>query len=128
MSEAERQHPRYAAEVEVKFYVGAQVLAGRTRNASRGGLCADLVGQLPVGEDVDIDMHLVFEDASISEGLRVPARVVWCTPFEDGHQVGIAFRPLDAKRAQYLALFLKYLGEEKAQKTPKPDNVDDRFG
>jgi len=124
----DRQHPRYAADVGIKFYVGQQVTEGRTRNVSRGGLCADLANALPTGKDVEIDMILVFEDKSQSEPLRLPARIVWCTPLEDAYQVGVSFRPLDKQRAEYLTLFLKYLGDEKPTRSKKATNIDDRFG
>ena len=127
MSNAGRQYPRIAAEVGIKFYLGKQVAEGRTRNVSRGGLCADLSVALPLGKDVELDMTLVFEDNSQSEPLRLPARIVWCTTFENGYQVGVSFRPLDKQRAEYLSMMLKYIGDEKPQKTAKAANVDDRF-
>lgn len=128
MTSSERQHPRFAADVAITFYVGAQLTAGRTRNVSRGGLCADLTAPLPIGVDVELDLVLVFEDNTQSEPLRLPARIVWCTPFEAAYQVGVSFRPIDRERAEYLTLFLKYLGGEKAPKQPKAIDIDDRFG
>ena len=127
VSSSDRQHPRYAAEVGIRFYVDKQVTEGRTRNVSRGGLCADLRGALPTGADVEVDVTLVFEDNTQSEPLRLPARIVWCTPFEDAFQVGVSFRPLDKQRASYLALFLKYLESEKAPRSRKATDIDDRF-
>jgi hypothetical protein len=127
VSSSERQHPRFAAEVGIKLYVGKEVTEGRTRNVSRGGLCADLRSSLPTGADVEIDMTLVFEDNTQSEALRLPARIVWCTPFEDAYQVGVSFRPMDKQRASYLALFLKYLESEKAPRSRKATDIDDRF-
>jgi hypothetical protein len=122
-----RQHPRFAADVGIKFYVGKQVAEGRTRNVSKGGLCADLATALPTGADVELDITLVFEDKSVSEPLRLPARIVWCTPFEGAYQVGVSFRPLDKQRAEYLRMFLEYLGTEKPQRSKKATNIDDRF-
>ena len=125
----DRQHPRIAADVGIQFYVGTQQVAdGRTLNVSRGGLCADLTSSLPIGKDVDVEMRLVFEDKSQSEALRLPARIVWCTMFEGAYQVGISFRPFDKQRAEYLAMFLKYLGEhDKPSRSKKATNIDDRF-
>ena len=128
MGSTDREHPRFAADVGIRVYVGTHVTEGRTRNVSRGGLCADLTTALPTGKDVEIDMILVFEDASQSEPLRLPARIVWCTAVEDAYQVGVSFRGLDKQRAEYLTLFLKYLGDEKPQRSKKPSNIDDRFG
>jgi Tfp pilus assembly protein PilZ len=126
-SSPERQHPRFAADVAIKVHVAKQVTDGRTRNVSRGGLCADTTQPLAVGQDVDVDMTLVFEDKSVSESLRLPARVVWCTPLEGGFQIGLSFRPLDKQRAEYLTLFLKYLGDDEPAKSTKAANIDDRF-
>jgi hypothetical protein len=128
VSSSERQHPRFAADVAIKLYVGTQVAEGRTRNVSRGGLCADLAEALPVGKDVEVDITLVFADRSQSEPLRLPARIVWCTPFEGAYQIGLSYRALDKKRAEYLALFLKYLGDEKPERSKKATKIDDRFG
>ena len=114
--------------MEVQLYVGKKVIAGRTRNVSRGGLCADTDEAAAIGGDVEIAITLLFDDNSQSEPLRLPARIVWCTTFEDAYQVGVSFRPLDQKRAEYLQLFLKYLGGEKPAKSVKPSNIDDRFG
>jgi hypothetical protein len=127
VSTPERQYPRFAADVAVTFFIGNEGAAGRTRNVSRGGLCADLAVALPIGKDVELDLTLVFEDDSQSEALRLPARIVWCTPFEDGFQIGVSFRALDKDRIQYLNLFLKYLGDEKAPRSKKATNIDDRF-
>ena len=123
----DRQHPRFAADVAIKVYLGNQVSEGRTRNVSRGGLCADLTAALPTGKDVEIDIALVFDDASVSEPLRLPARIVWCTKFEAAYQVGVSFRPMDKQRAEYLSLFLKYLATDKPQRSKKATNIDDRF-
>jgi Tfp pilus assembly protein PilZ len=127
VSSPQRQHPRFAADVAIKLYVAKQVTDGRTRNVSRGGLCADTVDAIQLGKDVDVEMTLVFEDQSVSEPLRLPARIVWCTPFDGGFQIGVSFRPLDKQRAEYLTLFLKYLGDEKPAKTTKAADIDDRF-
>jgi Tfp pilus assembly protein PilZ len=128
VSSPERQHPRFAADVAIAVHVRGQTIEGRTRNVSRGGLCADLTAALPIGADVELDLVLLFEDDTQSEALRLPARIVWCTALESANQVGVAFRPLDRQLADYLNLFLKYLGSEKATKEPRPTDVDKRFG
>lgn len=111
------------------MHVGGKVHQGRTTNVSRGGLAADLADKLPVGSEIEVDLQLVFEDDAQSEPLRVPARIVWCTALEEVFQIGIAFKPMDAEKAQYLALFLKYLDDSgPSVKTPKAErSVDDQF-
>ncbi len=100
---------------------------GRTQNVSRGGLCASLADALPVGADVEVSIVLVFDDDVQSEALVLPARVAWCTTVDDSYQVGIAFRALDAKRVEFLNLFLRYLDDRRAEKRPRDLSVDDRF-
>jgi hypothetical protein len=123
----DRKHARIAADVGITFHLGKQVAEARTRNISNGGLCADVATSLPTGSEPDIEMRLMFDDNSQSEPLRLPARIVWCTTFEGGYQIGVSFKPLDKKRAEYLRLFLKYLGDEKPQRSKKATNIDDRF-
>ena len=56
------------------------------------------------------------------------SRIVWCTAVEDAYQIGVSFRPMEKERAEYLRLFLKYLGTEKPTRSKKATNIDDRFG
>jgi len=127
VADPQREHPRYAHEASVTFHVGVKEYLGRTKNVSRGGLCADLADPIPTGIDVDVSISLVFSDDVHSEALRLPARVAWCTDVDDAHQVGIAFRPLDSERTEYLAVLLRYLGDQRAEKSPRGLSVDDRF-
>jgi len=124
---AQREHPRYAHEAAVTVRVGGKSFEGRTRNVSRGGLCADVGDALPVGSDVIVDLVLVFDDDAQSEALRVPARVAWCTPVDDAFQLGLSFKPLDAQLTQYLTLFLRYLDDAQTEKRPREIPLDDRF-
>ena len=127
MSQAEREHPRYAHEASVTFHVGKQAFKGQTLNLSRGGLCASTEDALKLGTDLEVELILMFDDDVQSEPLRLPARVVWCTSLDDTNQVGVAFKPLDARRTEYLAVFLRYLDDNKVERRPRNANVDDRF-
>ncbi|HEY4241084.1 MAG TPA: PilZ domain-containing protein [Kofleriaceae bacterium] len=123
-----REHPRYAHEAAVTLYEGDRVYQGRSSNVSRGGLCATVTEPMPVGSALDIDLTLVFEDDLTSEPLRLPARVVWCTHLDDGHQLGLAFHSLDAERVEYLTMFLRYLEDGSADAAkPRDLSIDDRF-
>lgn len=123
----ERQHPRYAHEAAVAFHLPTGLLEGRTRNLSRGGLCANLADPLPVGSDCDVSIALVFEDNVLSQPLRLPARIVWCTELDDAHHVGVAFRPLDATLQDHLAIYLSHLDTKRTEKQPRGGPLDDRF-
>jgi len=128
VSRSEREYPRYAHEAAVTIRVGTRVLEGRTRNVSRGGVCATLVDAMPVGTDVELELVLVFDDSLQSDALRVPARIVWCTALDEAHQLGVAFRPLDATRAKQLDLFLSFLDEHRDDKPRGKRSVDEQFG
>lgn len=110
------------------FRVGGKTLHGRTTNVSRGGLCADLADPVPVGAELEVDMQLVFDDDTQSAPLRLPARVAWCTSVDEAHQVGLAFKPLDADRAKLLTLFLQHLDAGGGAVVKRPTTVDERFG
>ena len=55
----QRAHPRYAHEAAIRLRGGGVELEGRTRNVSRGGLCADLADPIATGTDVEVDIQLV---------------------------------------------------------------------
>jgi hypothetical protein len=123
----QRLFPRFAVEATVELIVrSGQVVAGTARNVSGGGICLETAGPVPPGVDVDVRITLVFDVERTSEPLRLPARVVWCTPLEEGHQVGTQFRPLTAEQSTYLEMFLRYLDESSrtAVESPQDDDPD----
>lgn len=109
------------------FRVGTRAIEGRTRNVSRGGLCATIADALPSGTDLDLDIVLVFDDGMQSEALRLPGRVAWCTTVDEANQIGISFRSMDKKRNEYLGMFLRYLDDSHDEKPMREQSVDDRF-
>ena len=124
-------HPRYAHEAAITLNTPGHAISGRTCNLSRGGLCAMLSEPIAVGTEIELDIQLVFDDDHQSEPLRVPARVVWCTAVDEGHQVGVGFLPIDSERSEYLTMFLRYLddGGQVDVDEPKTEiSIDDRFG
>jgi Tfp pilus assembly protein PilZ len=123
----EREHPRYAHDVAVTFRIGTTLIEGRTRNVSRGGLCAELADPIAMGSDIDVDIVLVFDDGMQSEALRLPGRVAWCTTVDDAHQIGVSFRALDKKRTEYLGMFLRYLDDQRSETPSREMSLDDRF-
>ena len=128
MDRPQRQYPRYAHDAAITLLTPGQEISGRTCNVSRGGLCATLSEEIAIGTEIQIDMWLVFEDEHRSEALRLPARIAWCTPIDDGHQVGAQFLPLDAETTEYLTMFLRYLDDEDQSRSKQAAvSVDDRF-
>jgi hypothetical protein len=106
-----RRFPRYAvaAEVELRADAGDAPVVGRTRNVSRGGLCAATKASVRMGADVEARIALVFKGGAVSEPLVLPMRVVWCTAMGSEFQVGCAFLGLTPEQRGYLDVFLKYL-------------------
>jgi PilZ domain-containing protein len=128
-----REHPRYAHAAVVTLHLrGVEPVRGESDNLSRGGLCAVVTGlstPLATGADIEVDIQLMFDEATQSEPLRLPARIVWCTPVDETHQVGVAFRPLDADQSDYLTMFLRYLDDgTKAPRSKRESTLDKRFG
>src|SRR5262249_33624896 len=122
----QRQYPRYAHEAAITLITADQTISGRTRNVSRGGLCATLSEEIAVGTEIWVDLQLVFDHERQSEPLRLPARIVWCTSIDHVHQVGVQFLPLDGEAAEYLTMFLRYLdGEVSAKAKPSSLPIDD---
>jgi hypothetical protein len=123
----QRAFPRYATEAAVTLRHGDTVAQGRTRNMSRGGLCAQLDRAIAVGAHVTIAVALVFDEKNTSERLALPARVAWSTAIDDVHQVGLAFLALSPDQTRYLDLFLGYLADPSAARPNQESDHGDLF-
>jgi len=137
----DRQYRRYAYAAAIVLVTPNRTISGRTRDVSRGGLCATLAASVVVGTDIELDIQLVFDDDRQSEPLRVPARIAWCTSIDDDYQVGVQFLPLTGEVAEYLTMFLRYLADGARARAQRPDpssealpevtprlSIDERFG
>jgi len=131
----EREHPRYAHDATITFHTVDRAIAGRSRNVSRGGLCATLAEEIAAGVSIELDLQLVFAGERQSEPLRLPARIAWCTPIDDHYQVGVQFLPLHEETAADLTMFLRFLDglgipdpATAAVRPARPATIDDRFG
>ncbi len=116
----QRQHPRYAIELDAEIQVADQLVAGRTADISRGGFCVFASQPLPVHTACEVKLALVFSENQFSEHLLLPATIVWCTQVKSRYQIGVKFGALDAQSVGYLDLFIKFLdggdeGEDDAQ-------------
>ena len=130
VTKLDREYPRYAHEAAVTLHVRGSSLTGRTHNVSRGGMCANLAEPLVAGIEIDVDVQLVFDHDVQSEPLRLPARIAWCTPFDDQFQIGLSFRPLDGEKAELFTIFLRLL-DDHVREPPvrmRDQDVDERFG
>jgi hypothetical protein len=107
----QRQHPRYAIELDAEVLVGGQSVAGRTADISKGGFCMLAKGSVPVGATGEVKLALVFSETEFSEHLTLPAMTVWCTPMKGVYQIGVKFTALDQQSRAYLDLFIKFLDD-----------------
>jgi hypothetical protein len=120
MTIEQRQHPRYAIELDAEITVAGTSVAGRTHDISRGGFSMLARASVPVGAMGEVKLALVFSETEFSEHLTLPAMAVWCTPIKGAYQIGVKFAPLNPQNRAYLDLFVKFLdgGDE-------PDDEDD---
>ena len=113
MSAETRKSPRYAVDIAITLRrAGGDAVTGRTSNVSSGGLCALVDQPVERGAGVEVEMALIFNEATTSEPLRLPARVVWATELGQGrHQVGVAFLGMSKAQHTYVDMFIRYLTE-----------------
>jgi hypothetical protein len=123
MSEDQRQHPRYAIELDTLIETVDRQIQGRTRDLSKGGFCVLANEAVALGTACKVRLALVFSENQFSEQLTLAATVVWCTPVQGVHQIGIKLAPIDPQNRGYLDMFIKFLegGEEDA---PDEDDAD----
>ena len=114
MTVEQRQHPRYAIELDAEITVAGTSVGGRTHDISRGGFSMLARQSVPVGANGEVKLALVFSETEFSEHLVLPAMAVWCTPMKGAYQIGVKFGTLDPQSRAYLDLFMKFLdgGEE----------------
>ena len=101
-----------AAEVDVEVSSGDKSLPARTTDISAGGLCIEIPEALPFGSDVILTLSLVFDENTMSEPLKICARVVWCTQLDEKRfQLGTSFASITNQSRGYLNMFLRYLSQ-----------------
>jgi len=105
----QRQHPRYAIELDAEIVVGDTTVSGRTRDISCGGFCVLANEPLPLHTSCEVKLALVFSENQFSEHLTLAATVQWCTPIKNAYQIGIKFGELEPQYRGYLDLFIKFL-------------------
>src|SRR5262249_37605536 len=98
----QRQHPRYAIELDAEIVSGGESILGRTHDISKGGFCLLLPRPLEAGSPCEVKLALVFSETEFSEQLSLKAQVAWCTKVKDAHQVGVKFEALDSQALVYL--------------------------
>lgn len=123
----QRQHPRYAIELDAEIVVGETIVSGRTRDISRGGFCVLASQPVPVNASCEVKLALVFSENQFSEHLALVATVQWCTRIKNAYQIGIKFGELEPQYRGYLDLFIKFLdgGDEDDEGEDEDDNATD---
>ncbi len=115
----QRQHPRYAVELDAEIRVGDVVVGGRTHDISRGGFCMLARHPVPMHAACEVKLALVFSESEFSEQLSLQAATVWCTPLKGVYQIGVKFGQLAPQSQAYLELFIRFLegGDEDDEPT-----------
>lgn len=104
-----RQHHRFAIELDAEIRTAEKLVMGRTADVSQGGFCLLAGEELRIGAACEVKLALVFSDNEFSEQLALPATVVWCTRVQDAYQIGLKFGGLAPQDAGYLRLFMNFL-------------------
>jgi hypothetical protein len=109
MTVEQRQHPRYAIELDAEITIAGTSVTGRTHDISRGGFSMLTRQSVPVGASGEVKLALVFSETEFSEHLVLPAMAMWCTPIKGAYQIGVKFTALEPQNRAYLDLFIKFL-------------------
>lgn len=102
-----RQHPRFEHQAKVTLHTASTTVECTTANVSRGGLCVIAVAEVAIGLSVDVEFEFDAGGTGRSEGLRVPARVLWVTAVDETFQIGMSWQELDAGTLRGLQRYLK---------------------
>ena len=121
----QRQHPRYAIELDAEIRAGELRVLGRTRDISRGGFCMQAAQPIVAGSGCDVTLALVFSENQFSEQLALNASVAWCTPVKGSFQIGVKFEKLAPQQLGYLDLFIKFLDEGAEEEEPAGTDEED---
>jgi hypothetical protein len=118
-----RREQRKAIDVHATVSVGGRVVAARTRDMSRLGLCLVSDTEIPRNTELEIRLVLSLGDHSMSEPLLVGGRAAWCTALFGKYQVGVSFVGVDAEQHRFLDLFMRFIDGEvrPAGYDPGPD-------
>jgi hypothetical protein len=118
-----RREKRKAIDVNATVSVDGRVVAARTRDMSRSGLCLISETEIPRNTDLAIRLVLSLGEHSMSEPLLVSGRSAWCTALFGKYQVGVMFVNVDADQGRFLDLFMRFIDGEvrPAGYDPGPD-------
>src|SRR5207245_2292861 len=97
----------YAIALKVTLRGGGRIVAGESKDLSRGGISLTAAEPFAVSDLVELEIALVFGDDSFSEPLKLPAMIVWCTRLGGGWQLGAKFVKPSKETRSYLEMFLK---------------------
>ncbi len=110
-----RQHPRFALDVDCTIVALGATLHARTRNLSRSGVSCVVPEPLSTGTEVVMEMALSFSEDRYSEPIRLGAEIMWCTRMAAGAdgserwQVGARFAAMGAAMEELLDVFIQFL-------------------
>lgn len=133
-----RREPRRTVDINATISVDGRVVAARTRDISRSGICLVSDTEIPRDTELKIQLVLSLGSDSMSEPLLVTGRSIWCTALFGKYQVGGLFVDIDSDRRRFLDLFMRFVdgdvnpvGHEpaasSADRLPPTEDKDDPF-
>jgi hypothetical protein len=88
------------------------MVAVRTRDISRSGVCLISDSELPRDVELAVALVLSLGKEASSEPLHLMGRTAWSTRMFGRYQSGVMFVELDADRRRYLDLFMRFFEGE----------------
>lgn len=105
----QRQHPRFAVDIQASLSFADRQQRARTRDISRAGLCLITLEAVPRDTKISVELVLTFGGDGTSEPLHLAGEVVWCTPLFGAYQLGVKFVRVDEEQSRYLNMFIGFL-------------------
>ena len=133
-----RREIRRSVDISATISVDGKVVAARTRDISRSGICLVSDTEIPSHTELKIELVLSLGADKMSEPLLVTGRTIWCTAMFGKYQVGAIFVQVDKERRRFLDLFMRFMdgeispeGHEPAsdptERPEPPEDKDDPF-
>jgi hypothetical protein len=107
-----RRERRVAVDLSATVSMNGRVIAARTRDISRHGLCLISDVQIPGDTELKVKLVLSLGARTTTEPLVLTSRTVWCTALFGKYQVGAKFVNIDHDQKRFLDLFMRFLNGE----------------
>lgn len=105
-----RAHHRFACDLRARVILpNGHTVEGQTTDISFSGICVQVDEPVEPKTNVQFQVWAVLPERE-TDGITVPAKIVWSTPLEGSHQLGASFdRDMDNRSWTRLDMLLQFL-------------------